>query len=87
MQRIGQSSRRQADAQPPAKDVYVIFLRLAPAFAANLACAGVMDAVTGAAREGGRPTPYFRSGDGAAASRLKLLCRIDGILQFGLARS
>jgi len=29
----------------------------------------------------GGGTPYFRSGDGAAASRLKLLCRIDGILQ------
>jgi uncharacterized protein YciI len=56
MQPIGQSPRRQADAQPPAKDVYVIFLRLAPAFAANLACAGVMDAVTGAAREGRPPS-------------------------------
>jgi uncharacterized protein YciI len=45
----------RTDAQPPAKDVYVIFLRLAPAFAANLACPGVMDAVTGAAREGRPP--------------------------------
>jgi uncharacterized protein YciI len=36
--------------------VYVIFLRLAPAFTAKLTRPGVMDAVTDAAREGLPPT-------------------------------
>jgi len=57
MQRIVQTSARQSqeDAQPTT-GVYVIFLRLASSFAANLARPGVMDAVKEAASEGRSPT-------------------------------
>jgi uncharacterized protein YciI len=64
MQQTAPSPRRLTQGQPPAKDAYVIFLRLAPAFAANLARPGVMDAVTGAAREGRPPAAETLAGLG-----------------------
>ena len=49
------SAPLSASAQQPARGTYVIFLRLAPTFTANLTRPGVMDAVTAAAREGHAP--------------------------------
>jgi uncharacterized protein YciI len=80
MQRTDQSPRRQTDAQPPAKDVYVILLRLAPAFAANLARPGVMDAVTGAAREGRPPAAETLAGLGLPIDFVHLFIERFGYL-------
>src|SRR5262245_22800740 len=79
-------------ARRPIKMInYVIFLRLAPAFAANLTRPGVMDAVTEAARSGRPPDAATLAALGLPEAFVTLFVRrMDYLLelrQSGLLRA
>ena len=67
-------------ARAPTNSLYVIFLRLAPAFTANIARPGVMDAVAAAAREGRTPAPEALIALGVAADFARVFVERLGYL-------